>query len=224
MPTFSTAIQLPGPRKAGALSRPHQRKVGGCWRWIDRSKTSSVIAAGDPFFDESVHLSRRTPTGLTESELLASLNYLDGDALTSFDGIGMTLATNIIDHRAKSQYFASLDELALVPKIGAKRFANLTGREPQVARFRLHDLMRHSRLEDIHLADLQPWHNPAPGIVDVHVHPKNAEVPPAGQGQNLVVSRLRRFNICFYSTESLSGGRAEFIYKNLPDVLRPLLS
>lgn len=183
-----------------------------------------MIAAGDPFHNESMHISLRTPTGLTESELLAAFNYLDQDALLSFEGIGPTLAANIIAHRTKSQYFASLDEIAQVPRIGAKRFAKLTGRPPQTGRFRLHDLMRRSRREDLRLADLQPWSNPSPGIASIHVLPSQSPRPEHAPDQQPVVIRLRRYAIHFLCTEPPSGGRAHFLLKNLPEVLRPLLS
>ncbi len=186
--------------------------------------TSPVLAAGDPFHDEVSWLARRTPAGLTETELLASFNYLDADALLAFDGIGPTLAANILAHRAASQYFASLDELALVPKIGAKRFAKLAGRPPETARFRLHDIMRHSRRDDIRLADLQPWIKPAPGIAAIHVLTAAAPVPDLAPGQALLTARLRRHSLHFLLTTPLDGGRAAFIHKNLPEVIRSLLS
>lgn len=225
LPACSIISLLPRPRCAANHDyRPHDRVSLPQWHWIDCSNTSPIISHGDPLLDENIYLNRHTPTGLTETELLASFNYLESDALISFDGIGPTLAANIIAHRAKSQYFSSLDELALVPKIGAKRFAKLAGRPHQILRFRLHDLMRRSRHENIYLADLQPWHNPAAGIANIHVHPANENIPTINLDQELLVVRLRRYRIHFYCTEPLSGGRAKFIYHNLPEVLRPLLS
>ncbi len=183
-----------------------------------------MLAAGDPFHNESAWVARRTPTGLTESELLSAFNYLDSEALLAFDGIGPTLSANIIAHRSRAQYFASLDELALVPKIGAKRFAKLAGRPPETARFRLHDLMRRSRRDDIRLSAFQPWATPAPGIAAIHVLALSAAAPVPAAGQELLVIRLRRHAVYLLCTAPLSGGRASFIQQNLPEVLRPLLS
>lgn len=191
---------------------------------MGRSFTTPILAPGDPFFDESSHLARRTPAGLTETELLSSFNYLDAVALQSFDGIGPTLAANIVSHRAAAQYFASLDELALVPRIGKRRFSKLAGRPPETTRFRLHDLMRRSRQEDILLSDLQPWPNPAPGIAAIHVLPLNHPAPLPSTGQALTVLRLRRHALHFLCTTPLAGGRSAFLHQNLPEVLRPLLS
>lgn len=224
LPARSSADCLPRPRRAGPLSRPHHRNGPGRWRWHDRSNASPVLAPGDPFFDEARHLARRTPTGLTETELLASFNYLDAEALQAFEGIGPTLAANIVSHRSSAQYFASLDELALVPRIGARRFAKLAGRPPETARFRLHDLMRRSRREDIRLADLQPWPSPAQGIATITVRLASEPAPLPAVGQTFIVLRLRRHAIHFLCTAPISGGRSAFLHKNLPEVLRPILS
>lgn len=221
---LNLSASLPRPRRNGPLTRPHHRGGAGRWRWVARSAVSSLIAQGDPFHDESRWVARRTPNGLTESELLAAFNYLDTEALLAFDGIGPTLAANILAHRARAQYFASLDELALVPKIGAKRFAKLTGRPPETARFRLHDLMRRSRRDDIHLDALQPWSTPAPGISSIHVVPLSSPPPACAQGQELVSVKLRRHVVHFVCSGPLNSGRAALIHQNLPEVLRPLLS
>lgn len=222
IPRPATAA-LPRPRRSGPLSRPHHRVGPGRWRWQGGGLGSLLLAPGNPFHDEAAWVSRRTPSGLTESELLASFNYLDADALLAFDGIGPTLAANILAHRAQAQYFASLDELALVPKIGAKRFAKLAGRPPETTRFLLHDLMRRSRRDDIRLSDLQPWVSPAPGIAAIHLLPLSAPALVPAPGQSLVTVPLRRHALHFLVTSSLDAGRAAFVHQSLPRVLRPLL-
>lgn len=223
-PSRSSSIRLPRTRRSGPLSRPHHRGSPGRWRWSGRSLQNAVLAPGDPFFDEAAHLARRTPAGLTETELLSSFNYLDLEALQAFDGIGPTLASNILSHRASAQYFASLDEVAFVPRIGARRFAKLAGRPPETARFRLHDLMRISRRDDILLAQLQPWSSPAPGIAAIHIRPASDPAPLPAPNQTHLVVRLRRHSIHFLCSAPIAGGRSAFLHKNLPEVLRPLLS
>ena len=223
-PASRNSLPLPRARRAGPFSRPRHRAGAGRWRWHGRDSTRVVLAQGDPFHDESAWVSRVTPAGLTETELLASFNYLDADALLAFDGIGPTLAANIVAHRTQAQYFASLDELALVPKIGARRFAKLAGRSPETARFRLHDLMRRSRKDDILLAELQPWATPAPGIHSVHLSPAAALAPVAAPGQQITTVKLRRHHLHFVCSAPLAGGRASFLHQHLPEVLRPLLS
>ena len=221
---LNAADSLPGPRRTGPLSRPHHRSGPGRWRWQGRAPGKVILAAGDPFHDEVRRVARRTPAGLTETELLASFNYLDQEALLAFEGIGPTLSANIIAQRAKAQYFASLDELALVPLIGPKRFTRLAGRPPEAHRFRLHDLMRRSRQEAVCLTDLQPWSKPAPGIAAIHVAPAAEAAPAIGPEQLLLTVRVKKFHLHIVCTEPPTGGRAAFLHQNLPGVLRPLLS
>jgi hypothetical protein len=224
LPVPRSSASLPRARRTGPLSRPRQRGGPGRWRWSGLGwPTSPLLAPGNPFHDEARWLARRTPTGLTETELLASLNYLDHDALLAFDGIGPTLASNILAHRTRAQYFASLDELALVPKIGGKRFARIAGRPPETQRYRLHDLMRRSRRDDIRLSDLQPWTTPAPGIASIHVLALSDPAPAIPPGEKLLTIRLRRYAIHFLCTAPVSGGRAAFVHQALPEVLRFLL-
>jgi hypothetical protein len=223
LPTHNTADRLPAPRRNGPLSRPHRRSGAGRWRWQGPATAATILAAGNPFHDEARWVSRLTPAGLTETELLASFNYLDQEALLAFEGIGPTLSANILAQRAKAQYFASLDELALVPLIGPKRFTRLTGRAPEAHRFRLHDLMRRSRQEALYLADLQPWVKPAPGIVALHVSPAAEPVPGLAADQLLLTVRVKKFHLHFVCTEPPTGGRAAFLHQNLPGVLRTLL-
>jgi len=224
MSAFQRRTSLkPRTRRSGPLSRPHQPEGLGRWRWQGRALASPLLAPGDPFHDETRFVSRRTPSGLTEIELLTSFNYLDLDALLAFDGIGPTLAANILAHRAKTQYFSSLDELALVPLIGSKRFTKLTGRSPETARFLLHDLMRRSRRDDIHFADLRPWNKPAPGLVSIHLYRADAPAPAVPVGQHLLTVRVRGHDLHFVCIEPPSGGRAGFVHQNLPGVLRALL-
>ena len=213
----------PRTRRTGPMSRPYQPDNLARWRWQGPAFASPLLAPGDPFHDETRFISRRTPMGLKEIELLTSFNYLDKEALLAFEGIGPTLAANILAHRASAQYFASLDELSLVPLIGAKRFAKLVGRPPETTRFLLHDLMRRPRRQDIHFADLRPWTRPAPGLAYIRLQVAGEAPPVVSLGQSLLTVRVRGYDLHFVCTEPPHGGRAGFVHHNLPRALRAIL-
>lgn len=221
----STRWEPPSNRRFGPFSRPHRRHGINRWAWQGRGLGSPILAPGDPFLDEAAFLARKTPSKLTETELLSAFNYLDQEALQAFEGIGPAIANNIVKERQAYQYFSSLDEIASVPRIGPKRFQLLAGRALETDRFRLHDLMRRSRKDDITLEDLQPWLKPAPGVDSIFLLPASAPKPEISPTQTLLSNRLRQGRLYFIvsSDANTSGGRAARVRQQLPRILRPII-
>lgn len=75
------------------------------------------------------------PTGmprvLDEKKFLIDLNRCCVEDLIRIEGVGRTMAQRIIDFRNNRGQFTSVDELRLIPGIGAKTFRALTGVEPR---------------------------------------------------------------------------------------------
>ena len=75
------------------------------------------------------------PTGMPrvidEKKFLIDLNRCCVEDLLHIEGVGRTLAQRIIDFRSNRGQFTSVDELRLIPGVGAKTFRALTGVEPR---------------------------------------------------------------------------------------------
>lgn len=200
------------------LARKEHPRVG----WLVNG--DQIVEAGDPFLNDAKLRFKKTPTGLTESELLSSFNYLDEDALQGFDGIGPVLAKNILEHRVKIQYFVSLEELLNVAQVGNFRFTKLVGRKPLTKHFALHSLMRIPYQENISLKQLSPWKNPAPNIHEVMLLTKLAAKSYQAQHSNevLIVLRIGTNRLVFNCTRPPEGSRANYTLKKLPRILRSI--
>lgn len=207
-------------------NRPQRRHAGIRWlkvRPASLAPAHRVLEPGDLFFNESEQLKRPTPTGLTENELLSALNYLDQSGLQTFHGIGPHLARRIVAYRNQAHYFASLDELAEVKGVGSRRFHHWVGRAHLGRRYRLHDLMRHSRQTDILVNALQPWLQPAPGIAELVLTAPGEAPPVSHSGFPSRVFRIRRWALHLFIDPTTDHGRAAFILGNIPRILRSLL-
>ena len=207
-------ISVPGPR-------------GRVWRWSFGYSKSDILESGDPGYDEAAYFSRPTPAGLTEQEMLSTVNYLDEEALQQFPGIGPTTALNIINWRSKNHYLGSVDELIEVPGIGPKKFLEMTGRNNLLQVFPLHDIFRISRKEAISLNHLQPVHRPAPGIERLYLDsPKSTrkhKQRAKQSGFQFVTLKVLNWQLCCYVKPDEISARARYLLDKLPHLLRRLI-
>ncbi|MCH8475111.1 MAG: helix-hairpin-helix domain-containing protein [Opitutales bacterium] len=159
--------------------------------------------------------------------MLSTVNYLDEEALCEFPGVGPTTAKNIIKWRHQNHYFSSLDEVIQIPRIGEKKFLDITGRENLLDQFPLHDLMRTSRRFDIRFTDLSPWKNPAPGIARIILDDHETDTPHliecARRDLHLISRKVLQWKLHFYLTNEHPEGRALYLLKKLPHLLRKVL-
>jgi len=213
-----------------SFTRPAKRKIslpgsrGRVWRWSFGYSKSDILEPGDPGYDEAAYFSRPTPTGLTEQEMLSTVNYLDEEALQKFPGVGPTIAQNILNWRTKNHYFSSTDELIQVSGVGPSKFKELTGRENLLRDFPLHDLFRMNRRVPISISDLQPLRRPAPGIEDLYLvspkltarHKKMAKQ----KGFQFVTRKVLDWQLCCYVKQSDLSARARYLFDKLPHLLR----
>lgn len=212
-------VLRPIPRR---LTRPTPRNRSFNWQMI--APKAWILEEGDPFFDESTYFRRKTPTGLTEQELLSTLNYMDEEGLQKFNGIGPSIALNIINWRSAHEYFKSLDQLVLIPRIGPQKFVDLAGRSNDLERFPLHDLLRISRRETIQVEHLQPWRNPAPAYTSVFYEPADQEdrhfIQCARHNLDLVVRKVLDRRLYFYQKPNQGDRRSNWLLRELPLILR----
>lgn len=173
---------------------------------------------------------RRTPSGLTEAEMLATFNYVEADSLTEFAGIGPSIAQAIVAFRSEQGYLSDLDEIVRIPRIGPKRFQLLVGRPCLYQEVKLHSLMRRAWEEPIRARDLSPWRQPAPGIAAIWLAPatERAARKEAAQavGHDFIARKCGPLHLYFLlslARESLTG-RAAQLLKQLPHLLRHRLS
>ncbi|MEM7789860.1 MAG: helix-hairpin-helix domain-containing protein [Verrucomicrobiota bacterium] len=215
----SLRIELPSPgNKSVMLPTPGRN------RYVWKLGGFHIIEGADPFHDEARGLKRKTPTGLTENELLSSLNYLDESALQVFDGIGPSIAGNIIETRKQQQYFAVLEDILAVKLIGKNRFEKLVGRAPSLNEYPLHTMMHRPLRQNITLEDLRPWKQPAPEIKEaLLLNRKQARsylnTYSSAEVLNFNISRWRLLIHCSKPTKS---SRAKYVIKSLPKTLRKL--
>ncbi|MCC5840784.1 MAG: helix-hairpin-helix domain-containing protein [Opitutales bacterium] len=182
------------------------------------------LEAGDPQLNENALRTRMTPTGLPEQDLLASLNYLDAEGLQNFSGFGPRVAEIIVEWRSEKGYIASLDDLIEVPLIGQKRFEALVGRPCQSMDKALHHLLRLGWTETIRENHLRPWHEPARGLERVFLGDASDQAGERAlareKGWNLRERGVFRRRLYFHFHPTLSSGRAKFLYRRLPSLLR----
>ena len=221
------------PTAARTTVRPTRRKIstpvprGRVWHWAFRYPLHNVLEAGDPGYDEAAYFNRPTPTGLTEQEMLSTVNYLDEEALQQFRGVGPTIALNIVNWRRKHHYLSSLDELIEVPGIGPKKFQELTGRENLSQEFPLHDIFRISRKAAIAFDDLQPVRRPAPGIESLYLDSPDStrkhKLNARQGGFQFVTRKVLDRQLCFYVAPTEVSARARYLLDKLPHLLRRLI-
>lgn len=213
-----------------SLARPARRQVSlpvprdRVWRWSYGYSKGDILEPGDPGYDEAAYFTRITPTGLTEQEMLSTLNYLDEEALRKFPGVGPSTAQNIINWRIKNHYLSSIDELIQVPGIGPAKFQEMAGRENLLEDFPLHDLFRISRRLPISISDLQPLRRPAPGVEALYLvspeltakHKKTARQ----NGFQFVTRKILNWQLCCYVNQADLSSRARYLFDKLPHLLR----
>lgn len=215
------------------MVRPARRKIstpvprGRVWHWAFRYPLRNVVEAGDPGYDEAAYFHRPTPTGLTEQEMLSTVNYLDEEALQQFRGVGPSIALNIVNWRRKHHYLSSVDELIEVPGIGPKKFRELTGRENLSQEFPLHDVFRISRKEAISFNDLQPFRRPAPGIESLYLDSlestRKHKQEARKSGFQFVTRKVLDWQLCCYTKPNEVSARARYLLDKLPHLLRRLI-
>lgn len=220
-----SAIGSSRPRPVQAWALPQKRRRHAYKRWTYRNGT--VLEEPGNSRLQTIDSNSITEAGLSESELLQAVNYLDEDGLLAFPGIGPYLAEAIIAHRILVDYYTELEDLLEVPKFGVKRFANLVGRQPQHTKLKLRQLLRidSAAVAPISTEDFRPWSRPASGIRELWLldksefHSSKRTLESKG---HLIVERIGSFRLIFVCDSESLKGRSNYIIRKLPKIIRSI--
>ncbi len=218
LPHKRSGLRLP-TRLRWSLPRPGSTFVNAAMT----SRAADILEPGLSGHCESGE-NRITPAGITEQEMLASLNYLDAEGLESFRLVGPVLARHIEEWRNKHHYFSSLDELIAISGIGPAKFRSFVGRDNVISKFPLHSLLKVERTRPIDLADLQPLHRPAAGIDRLYLDRLGSEArhkrAAREKGFKIVLRKTLNMQLIFYLNGTAIEGRAKLLVERLPVLLR----
>lgn len=186
-----------------------------------------ILEGRDPDFDFNEQLSRMTPVGLTEQDLLIAINRGNVRSLQRFANIGPKIAENILNFRNNERYLTSIDELVRIPLIGAVRFRKLSGRRSLFFRKRLHTLLRIPLDRDIVMSDLRPVTWSAPGLPRLFLATLD-EVAAERElslenDHHLKLRRIGNYRLCFHFSQPFPTGWALYLLKNLPRSLNNII-
>jgi hypothetical protein len=143
-------------------------------------------------------------------------------------GISSILAYQILKVRDRDGRFTELDQLALVPGLGASRFKRLFGRTAQVEDEKLRHFLRLPANRDLTPRDFQPL---APALLPVGVRrvffapgggPEKMEKAIAkAQKSKLRIRKIAEWRFCVHlDPDAPASDRLNYFLKTLPTVLR----
>ena len=186
---------------------------------------SRIIEAAAPLAENDGLDQRRTPCELSEAALLIALNEADVAALSELKPISKKLAEKIVWHRQRNDSYPDLEELLEVPGIRNFRFEKIVGRAPLAPDLRLHRLMRIPLGENITIANLRPWRNPAAGIELIYLLPRSSALKvknSASRNRKVTTVSVGSWELVFIGTYENFTNRTGYILRFLPTLLRSI--
>jgi len=205
------------------LSMPKLHRMKPNRGWLQQGY--EILEQASSTEEADFQLNRKTPVGLSERELLASLNYLDEEALQEFEGIGPVIAKHIVAYRQSIDCFTRIDELVFVKRIGKKRFFHLVGRICKLDTHPLHTLMRIEAGQIITVEALNPWKSPAPDINSIFLRQSSQRANPTteeSQPAHIESFKIGKLHLDFHCARKPESRRAALLLRSLPKILRSI--
>ncbi len=224
---LTPADSISGPASPPAVSKPRRFRLRLPFR-LRPLDYGSVLVHGSLPEEVAARASRSTPIGLTEAEVVEWVNAADADGLMDLPGVSAILAYQILKVRGRDGSFTELDQLALVPGLGASRFTRMFGRPASVEHEKLRHVLRLAATRDLTPRDFQPLAPSLlpPGLRRVFFAPgggpeKMEKAIAKGQKSKLRIRKIAEWRLCLHLDPDASPNeRLVHFLKILPTVLR----